>query len=131
VFDHTSIKKINYGYPVTIITEEGYKVVCKRVVFCTGFETFRMFKKRYANIISTFACVSEQNINLYDELKDILIWDTDLPYIYMRTTDDRRLLVGGEDGHFSNPEAKFSNLKEVKKYRSGCREMSVIGVEVV
>ncbi len=35
------------------------------------------------------------------------------------------------NGHFSNPEAKFSNLKEVKKYRSECREMSVIGMDVV
>lgn len=116
VFDHTSIKKINYGSPVTIITEEGYKVVCKRVVFCTGFETFRMFKKRYANIISTFACVSEQNINLYDELKDILIWDTDLPYIYMRTTDDRRLLVGGEDVPFRNGEIR-DKIKDWKAVR--------------
>jgi glycine/D-amino acid oxidase-like deaminating enzyme len=116
VFDHTSIKKINYGSPVTIITEEGYKVVCKRVVFCTGFETFRMFKKRYANIISTFACVSEQNINLYDELKDILIWDTDLPYIYMRTTDDRRLLVGGEDVPFRNGEIR-DKIKDRKAVR--------------
>lgn len=102
IFDHTLIKKINYGNPVVIITEEGFKVICKRVIFCTGFETLNMFKKRYANVVSTFACVSEQNFNLYDELKDLLIWDTDTPYIYLRTTDDNRLLVGGEDVPYKN-----------------------------
>ncbi len=113
IFDHTLIKKINYGNPVTIITEEGFKVICKRVIFCTGFETLNMFKKKYANIISTFACVSEQNFNLYDELKDLLIWDTASPYIYMRTTDDKRLLVGGEDIPYKNAHVrdKIKNQK--------------------
>lgn len=98
VFDHTHIRKIRYDKNRSeIITEDGFRIYCKRVVFCTGFETLSMFKKKYADILSTFACVSEQDFNLYDELKDILIWDTANPYIYMRTTDDKRLLVGGED----------------------------------
>lgn len=102
IFDHTVIKDITYGNRVEIVTDEGYKVICKRVVFCTGFETLKMFRKKYADIVSTFACVSEQDFNLYDELKDALIWDTDDPYIYMRTTDDKRLLVGGEDVKYKN-----------------------------
>jgi len=116
IYDHTLIKKINFGNPVVIITEEGFKVICKRVIFCTGFETFNMFRKRYANIVSTFACVSEQNFNLYDELKDLLIWDTGTPYIYMRTTDDKRLLVGGEDLPYrnSNIRDKIKNQKARK-----------------
>ena len=56
-----------------------------------------MFKKKYAEIVTTFACVSEQNFNFFETLNDTLIWDTANPYIYMRTTDDKRLLVGGED----------------------------------
>lgn len=113
IFDHTGIKKINYGNRVEIITDEGYKVICKRIVFCTGFETLSMFRKKYADIVSTFACVSEQDFNLYDELKDILIWDTADPYIYMRTTDDKRLLVGGEDIRYKNADIrdKIKNRK--------------------
>lgn len=106
IFDHTGIKKINYGNRVEIITDEGYKVICKRIVFCTGFETLSMFRKKYADIVSTFACVSEQDFNLYDELKDILIWDTADPYIYMRTTDDKRLLLGGEDIRYKNADIR-------------------------
>lgn len=56
-----------------------------------------MFKEKYADIVTTFATVSEQNHDMCNELKDLLIWETGIPYIYMRTTDDNRLLVGGED----------------------------------
>ncbi|MBK5195777.1 MAG: FAD-binding oxidoreductase, partial [Proteiniphilum sp.] len=98
VYDHTSIKKFSYENDgVKIVTEEGFTVLCKKIVFCTGFETLKMFRKKYADIITTFACVSEEDFNLYPVLKDVLLWNTADPYIYMRTTDDKRLLVGGED----------------------------------
>lgn len=98
VYDHTSVKEFIYETDsVKIITEEGFTVFCKKVIFCTGFETLKMFRKKYADVISTFACVSEEDFNLYPVLKDMLIWDTADPYIYMRTTDDKRFLVGGED----------------------------------
>lgn len=112
IFDQTTIKKIHYGNRVEVITEEGYRVVCKRIVFCSGFETLSMFRKKYARIISTFACVSEQDINRYEDLKDVLIWNTDNPYIYIRTTDDKRLLVGGEDIPY-----KYGTISEKVKYR--------------
>lgn len=98
IFDSTNIRKIKYDKTrVEITTDDGFRVFAKRVVFCTGFDTLSMFKKKYADILSTFAFVSEQDFSYYEELKDILIWDTADPYIYMRTTDDKRLLVGGED----------------------------------
>lgn len=117
VYDKTTIKKINYNKEnVIIYTEEGNMVICRKIIFCTGFETLYMFRKKYADIISTFSCVSEQNINYYQELKDVLIWDTDNPYIYMRTTDDKRLLVGGEDiNHkYSGISEKIKDEKSVK-----------------
>ena len=79
-----------------------------------------MFKKKYAEIVTTFACVSEQNLNFFDTLNDTLIWDTANPYIYMRTTDDKRLLVGGEDisykyGPISEKIKKRKSSKLIKK----------------
>jgi glycine/D-amino acid oxidase-like deaminating enzyme len=56
--------------------------------------------------------VSEADFNLYPLLKDVLIWDTAEPYIYMRTTDDQRLLVGGEDIPY-----KYNSISEKIKSR--------------
>lgn len=110
VYDHTEIKKITYGENVIIRTKNGNKIICKKVVFCSGFETLKMFKEKYADIVTTFAVVSEQNPDLQDELKDLLIWESGMPYIYMRTTDDNRLLVGGEDIPF-----KFNGVNDKLK----------------
>ncbi len=115
IFDHTEVNDIEYNDDgVVAKTDDGFTVEAKKIVFCTGFETLKMFKKKYAEIVTTFACVSEQNINLFDTLDDTLIWDTADPYIYMRTTDDKRLLVGGEDIKY-----KYGLISEkIKKQKS-------------
>lgn len=116
IYDHTTVDDIKYEEDgVTVKTEEGFTVQAKKIVFCTGFETMQMFKKKYADIVTTFACVSEQNFNFFETLDDTLIWDTASPYIYMRTTDDKRLLVGGEDIKY-----KYGTISEkIKNNKSG------------
>lgn len=117
IFDHTTVSNIKYeDEGVQLKTEDGYKVDAKKIVFCTGFETLQMFKKKYADIVTTFACVSEQNINFFDTLDNTLIWDTADPYIYMRTADDNRLLVGGEDINY-----KYGVISEKVKGRKSAK----------
>lgn len=113
IYDNTQIKNITYGDKIVIKTENGNKIECKKIVFCTGFETLKMFKEKYADIVTTFAVVSEQNNEMHEELKDLLIWESGMPYIYMRTTDDNRLLVGGEDIPFKYNGVN-DNLKKKK-----------------
>src|SRR5690554_90904 len=116
IYDHTELKRITYGERVIIKTKSGFKVECKKIIFCTGFETLKMFKEKYADIVTTFATVSEENPNLYNELKDLLIWETGMPYIYLRTTDDNRLLVGGEDIHF-----KYNRISDKLKSKKSAK----------
>lgn len=81
-----------------------------------------MLKEKIADLFYTYACVSEQGIKIHSKLTDTLVWDTGDPYTYMRTTDDGRLLVGGEDSatNFSffqqrTKEKKAINLVEKLK----------------
>lgn len=120
VFDHTVVKKVEYNREnVVIRTDDDYMIVCRKIIFCSGFETLYMFRKKYAEIVSTFVCASEQQINCHPELKDVLIRDTDNPYTYMRTTDDKRLLIGGEDVKFKygGLSDKFKDEKANKLIR--------------
>ena len=41
-----------------------------------------------------------------------LIWETADPYLYIRTTDGNRIIVGGEDEKFSDPEHRDSLLRK-------------------
>ena len=64
------------------------------------------------NLLSTYAIISQP----IDEKKiwphRSLIWETAEPYLYMRTTSDNRLIVGGEDEDFYNPEKRDDLLRE-------------------
>lgn len=117
VFDKTELTDIKYHKDYNIVTlDTGAKIKAKKTIFCTGYEATNMIPEKFVDLLSTFAMVSEVNDQINDEFPDVLIWDTADPYIYMRTTDDGRILVGGEDEEFQNP-AKRDELigKKTKK----------------
>ncbi|MBP7645036.1 MAG: FAD-binding oxidoreductase, partial [Saprospiraceae bacterium] len=118
VYDQTELKDFDFGPKKTTITSsEGHKISCKKVIFCSGFESTKMVKEDVAKLFYTYACVSEKGIKIPKKLNNTLVWDTNEPYLYMRTTDDGRLLVGGEDSSVNFPffqqqikESKSSKL---------------------
>lgn len=63
-----------------------------------------MIKENFVKLISTYAIVSEAKPEKYKKFNNLLVWNTEDPYIYLRTTDDGRILIGGEDEEFRNPE---------------------------
>jgi glycine/D-amino acid oxidase-like deaminating enzyme len=104
VYDKTAFTEIKYHRDYNeIILETGAKIKANKIIYCTGYETVNIIPEKFVDLLSTFAMVSEVNTQINDEFPDVLIWDTANPYIYMRTTDDGRILVGGEDEDFINP----------------------------
>lgn len=120
VYDQTEIKHFDLTeQPVVVSSSEGFEVRCKKVIFCSGFESTQMLQEKIAHLFYTYACLSEQSIQLPKKLKDMLVWDTDHPYLYMRTTDDGRLLVGGEDASVNFPffQQKIKENKAKKLHK--------------
>jgi len=103
VYDQTEIKSFNTkGRKPKIITQSGCTITCNKIIFCNGFESTLLLKENIAKLIYTYAVVSEQSVDFPKKLNDTLVWDTNDPYLYLRTTDDGRILVGGEDDTFKN-----------------------------
>lgn len=104
IFDKTELVDVTYkkGYN-QCTTASGAIIKAKKIVYCVGYESALMIPEKFVNLLSSFAIVSEVNKKLYLQHKDILIWNTSEPYLYMRTTDDGRFLIGGEDEEFQNP----------------------------
>lgn len=101
VFDKTSIARIDHRKNgATITTEEGHSLRCKQLIHCTGFESTELLGHDHVDLLSTYAQVSEVMPERLRQLKDLLVWNTADPYLYLRTTDDGRLLVGGGDADF-------------------------------
>ena len=72
-------------------------------VFATGYESQEYLPRRVLRLKSTFALASEPLASFGGWWERCLIWETARPYLYLRTTDDGRALVGGEDDPFRNP----------------------------
>lgn len=114
VFDQTEIKSIqDQGKFPKVITQENHTINAQKIVFCTGFESLNLLKEKVADLIYTYATVSEPTQTYNKNLEKILIWDTQDPYLYMRTTDDGRFLVGGEDSVYKDTILQ-QNIKEEK-----------------
>ena len=125
VFDKTELKKVKYEKEKVLAeTGTGAMITTGKIIYCTGYEAQSMLPEKIVALKSTYAMVSEKNNALPPSISDTLFWNTDAPYLYMRTTADGRLLVGGEDENFRNAlrrdallgRKKDKLVKTVKKF---------------
>ncbi len=117
VYDQTNITHINWGRKThSLQTAEGYTIQCEKVIFCSGFESTEWLKEKVADLFFTYATISEPGIRVKKALQDTLVWNTADPYLYLRTTGDGRLLIGGEDTT-THQEAGQQQKKEKKATR--------------
>src|SRR5690606_8857712 len=121
VFDKTELLQVKYGTKSNEVQlNTGATIKTKKIIYCVGYESASMIKENFVDLISTYAIVSEVNKDLAKKYKDLLIWNTDEPYIYMRSTDDGRILIGGEDEEFKDATKrdKLIPKKEQKLIKS-------------
>lgn len=112
VYDKTRIERITYARGrAYLYTAHGQVVRAKHLVMATGYEASRHLPGSLISLHSTYALVSEPypTENLWHQ--NALIWETARPYVYMRNTSDRRILVGGRDEPFYNPDRRDRLLK--------------------
>jgi len=116
IFTHTEISECKLqedGYDLT--TAEGHKIRCKYVVIAAGFEAEPFLPKKVMKLTSTYAIASEPVEEKYIWPNRSLIWETKTPYIYVRTVDKNRIIVGGEDEDFSDPVKRDELIREKTK----------------
>ena len=130
VYDRTTISDIQHGKTrISCTTEEGHVIRAMKIVYATGYEVMEVINKPIVKLASTYATVSEHmSIDRPFWKQDALIWNTADPYLYMRTTQDNRILVGGRDENFSNP-AKRDKLID-KKARQLTEDFSALFPEI-
>jgi len=104
LYTHTEVskwKKKSDGYE--LITANDQKVKCKYVVIAAGFEAGKFLPKKVMELTSTYALISQPVDPQFIWPGRSLIWETKEPYIYIRTTKNNRIIVGGEDEDFRDP----------------------------
>lgn len=107
VFDKTTVSDIKHTADgIVLKTDRDHQVDAGKLIIAAGYESGRYLKHKYARLNSSYALVSEP----YDAEvlwhENALIWETARPYLYMRTTRDRRVLVGGRDEKFQDADRR-------------------------
>lgn len=83
---------------VQLETASGASVRAKYLVLAVGYAGQEFLRKDVARNRSSYAFITDPiDPALLGPLTDTMIWESARPYLYMRTTGDGRLLVGGED----------------------------------
>jgi glycine/D-amino acid oxidase-like deaminating enzyme len=104
VFDRTHVTQIEHNARgVKLTTTQGHTVTAHKIVFASGYESQAYLSQPIAKLISTYALVSEPFQPGIERLSDYLVWESAQPYLYLRTTADQRVILGGEDEEFRNP----------------------------
>ncbi len=103
VYDKTNLQSVDYrSNGVTGYTEYGNTIKAKHLIYCTGYESTEIITDNFVRLLSTYAIIGERFEDDQSFLSNTLFWNTADPYMYLRTTDDNRLLIGGEDEDFVN-----------------------------
>lgn len=101
IFERSRVRRIQQrAGGVRLHTQRG-TVDASTVVIATGYATreFRplagRFRMRHTFVVATNPLTRAQRKDL--GLGDVMLWDTERPYHYVRWTPDHRLLLGGAD----------------------------------
>ena len=92
---------------VKLTTKEGHTINARKLVYASGYESIKYINKKIVDLKSTFAVCSEQEKNKEVPFKNkTMLWNTADPYLYLRTTADNRILIGGRDEKFYNTDKR-------------------------
>ncbi len=112
VYDRTLIKSIKHGSDrIILTTHHGFRITARRLIIACGYESQQYLPKKMEDLKCTFTIISEVFSQQEFWYKNCLIWETADPYLYIRTTSDNRILIGGKDIDYVPAEKQRLLLK--------------------
>lgn len=104
VYDRTEVRHWHISpHNVTLFVEDGWRVFCHYLIVAAGYESQQYLPSALARNRSSYVLVSEPLEEPMLWLDDTLFWETARPYLYLRSTVDGRIMVGGEDDRIDLP----------------------------
>jgi glycine/D-amino acid oxidase-like deaminating enzyme len=106
---------------VRITTHNGCRITARRAVIAAGFESNALLNTGAGTLKSTYALISEPLPDISEWHQQCLIWESGTPYLYLRTTTEGRVIIGGEDEDFVNAKRRDALISQktrtlVKKF---------------
>lgn len=98
---------------VTLTLTNGATLRCQQVVMAAGYESQGWLPEPVAVNRSSYALITDPlPPEALGKLRHTMVWESARPYLYMRTTCDGRLLVGGDDDDVDIPKRRDARVEE-------------------
>jgi glycine/D-amino acid oxidase-like deaminating enzyme len=111
LFSRTAVARIEQtSHGPVLATVNGPSIHARRVVLAAGYETPEFLRNAPGSLHSTYVLCSRPMPQRPIWHEDWLIWETSRPYVYLRTTCDGRIMIGGADVPFKNATARDALL---------------------
>jgi glycine/D-amino acid oxidase-like deaminating enzyme len=96
---------------IELTTAAGHVVRARHAILATGYRSELYLDRRLVKDNSTYALATEPLGDLPRWPDRALIWETARPYLYLRTTPDNRIVIGGLDERDLTPGERDSLLE--------------------
>lgn len=111
VFERTPIRGFEVNERGALLTTlSGHTIKARSVIMATGYESQAHLPRPVIDLHSTYALITERSEVLVPWKDNSLIWETARPYLYLRTTDEGRIIIGGLDEGFRAPALRDALL---------------------
>jgi len=114
VYDRSIVDRIETGPRGAVLTcIDGPRIRAKHVVLAAGYASQRWLKPRVARNRSSYALVTDPlDPATLGAFRRTMVWESARPYLYLRTTEDDRLIVGGEDDAIDVPAKRDARVEK-------------------
>lgn len=114
VFDRTVIEALEPGpRSVRLRTRDGVNLRCRHAVLAAGYASQQWLSRNVAQNRSSYAFITDPiDPAALGPLANTLVWESARPYLYLRSTGDGRLLVGGEDDAIDIPARRDRRVEK-------------------
>ncbi|WP_053956771.1 NAD(P)/FAD-dependent oxidoreductase [Inediibacterium massiliense] len=111
IFEQTEIQGKNFKKNHNIFhTKNGNVIHANYVIIAAGYECLDFKNEKNAVMVSSYAVITNPVNDFSTWYKRSLIWESARPYVYMRTTPDNRIIIGGLDENTLFPQKRDSKL---------------------
>lgn len=112
VFDRTRVERLEASTRgVTLHTTQGAQIRAADAVFATGYASQHWLDQHVGSNRSSYAFITDPlAAETLGAFAETMVWESARPYLYMRSTGDGRLLVGGEDDAIDIPSRRDARV---------------------
>ncbi|MFF5996015.1 FAD-dependent oxidoreductase [Lysinibacillus sp. KU-BSD001] len=93
-----------------ISTKNKQTIQARYVIFAAGYEGVDIKKEKQVSFVSTYTITTNPVNDFSSWYNRTLLWETARPYLYLRTTKDNRIIIGGLDDNTTYQEDRDSKL---------------------